>query len=64
LVRSWANAWCFYNIPATIIQPTTYQMDQMTPSQPSISIIWTYWRMMVWTSRILIGDMDGKNGRI
>jgi hypothetical protein len=20
--------------------------------------------MMVWTSRILIGDMDGKNGRI
>jgi hypothetical protein len=50
----------FFTTSQPQIQPSTYQMGQMTPSQPSISIKWTYWRMMVWTSRILIGDMDGE----
>jgi hypothetical protein len=34
-------------------------MGQKTLKQPSIIIIWTYWRMLVWASRILFGVMDG-----
>jgi hypothetical protein len=49
----------FDNIPELQIQPSTSQMDQMTTSRPPIIIIWSCWRMIVWTSRILVGSMDG-----
>jgi hypothetical protein len=51
----------FDNIPELQIQPkpNTSQMDQMTSSPPPIMIVWTCCRMMVWTSRILVGNMDG-----
>jgi hypothetical protein len=31
-------------------------MDQMTLSEPSIVIIWTYQDMLEWMSRMLVGE--------
>jgi hypothetical protein len=45
----------FCSSPRTLIQLTMIQFDQIIPSEPSIVIIWTYWNMMEWMSRILVG---------
>jgi hypothetical protein len=34
-------------------------VNQMILSEPSIIFIWTYWDMMEWMSRILVGEMAG-----
>jgi hypothetical protein len=36
-------------------------VDKMILSGPSIIIIWTYQDMMVWVSRMLVGEMAGAN---
>jgi hypothetical protein len=42
--------------PRNLIQLTTIHMGQMTLSEPSIIIIWTYQNMMEWMSRMLVGE--------
>jgi hypothetical protein len=41
--------------PQNLIQITTIHTDQMTLSEPSIIIVWTYQDMMEWMSRMLVG---------
>jgi hypothetical protein len=45
----------FCSTPRTLIQLTTIHMGQMTLSEPSIVIIWTYQDMLEWMSRMLVG---------
>jgi hypothetical protein len=49
----------FVQAPHLPIQLSMIHMDQMILSEPSIIIIWTYQVMMEWTSRILVGEMNG-----
>jgi hypothetical protein len=41
----------------TPIQTIMINVDQRILSEPSIIFFWTYWDMMEWMSRILVGEM-------